>query len=256
MDQLSRIECLRPVLNSKQPFHGLCLDEGAPHSVVGLLQWFAYLKQIHLPDSHFTVHPTTSDVFFGGNDGNKVSASMLGVVIIRVPITDKCYFDYSSFLVENNIPMLLGLSTQQRLQAVTTKSADENKMQLRAIGVTLQLTFKKNHLYYEFGNTPLYLFSFAELVYEWAGGYISDFNLTNKNRVKAVSAECNELVISYHNKETKQLWRTENITWVFDVSDEYNYYLYIYPSERGSPLCAEGGDSIFLKAMVICHKGS
>ena len=163
MDQLSRIECLRPVLNTKQPFHGLCLDEGAPHSVVGLLQWFAYLKQIHLPDTHFTVNPTTSDVFFGGNDGNKVSASMLGVVIIRVPITDECYFDYSSLLVENNIPMLIGLSTQQRLQAVTTKSAEENKMQLRAIGVTLQLTFKKNHLYFEFGNTPLYLFSFAEL---------------------------------------------------------------------------------------------
>ena len=87
--------------------------------------------------------------------------------------------------------------------------------------------------------------------YYWAGGYISDFNLT-RSRVQTIQAECNELVIVYREKEKNEdgehkVIKKENITWIIRVSDTYNYYVYIYPAEHGSPLCADGGDSLFLK---------
>ena len=88
--------------------------------------------------------------------------------------------------------------------------------------------------------------------YKWDGGYISDFNLT-RSRVKRIHAECNELQITYYDKETFEPLRTENITWVIHRPDTdwYSYYVYIYPAERGSPLCGDvdtgGGDGLFLK---------
>ena len=88
--------------------------------------------------------------------------------------------------------------------------------------------------------------------YMWDGGYISDFNLT-KSRVKRIHAECNELQITYYDKETFEPLRTENITWVIHRPDTdwYSYYVYIYPAEHGSPLCGDmdkgGGDGLFLK---------
>ena len=83
--------------------------------------------------------------------------------------------------------------------------------------------------------------------YYWAGGGIMDFDI-RRSRVKSLHAYCNELMIVYLDKVTDKPMRTENITWVIRVSDIYNYYVYIYPAERGSSLCSNGGNSLFLKA--------
>ena len=84
-------------------------------------------------------------------------------------------------------------------------------------------------------------------MYRWIGGEIWDFNLT-KSRVKRLAADCSEATIEYPDG------KIENISWFFFISQTYNYYVYIFPSEHGSPLCGTSsgandttGDSLFLK---------
>ena len=83
--------------------------------------------------------------------------------------------------------------------------------------------------------------------YAWPGGRMTDFNLT-RHRVKRLTAYCSELKIDHVDRETRTPFRTENITWIIRRAGVRRYLVYIYPAERGSPLCSwQNGDSLFFK---------
>lgn len=144
-------------------FHGLCLDEGAPHSVVGISQWMAYLRTYHLPDYLLQIKPHKSSITFGGKGKNRVQVRTVGTVIIRIPLPAHSYFDYKSLLIHNDVPMLLGLKTQTKLRAVSRKHPSNPSITFESIGITLPLTLKFGHLYYEGPRMNDYLFSMIEL---------------------------------------------------------------------------------------------
>lgn len=60
--------------------------------------------------------------------------------------------------------MLPGLETQTRLQTTTCEEPGNSTATFKAIGVTLPLTSKFGHLYYEGPSMNEYLFSINELV--------------------------------------------------------------------------------------------
>lgn len=62
------------------------------------------------------------------------------------------------------VPMLLEMATQIRLQTVTDKNPENPTAHLRSIDTTIPLVFKFNQLYYERDKSTEFLFSSAELV--------------------------------------------------------------------------------------------
>ena len=159
---------LRNLLPSLQvdaniPFHGLCFDEGAPQSVVGANQLMAYLRSYHLPDCLKKIEPVQTEITFGGKGSNRVQINTIGIVTIRMPLPAFSYFDFKSLLIQNDVPMLLGLCTQTKVHATTTKDPSKPRVNFKTIGVTVPLKFKLGHLYYEPPGTNEYLFSMIEL---------------------------------------------------------------------------------------------
>lgn len=151
-------------------YYGFCLDEGAPQSVTGVNQWLAYHRKYHLPPHFKDISPLSTTITFGGIGGNKVKVQSLGTVVIRMPLPGETFVDYRSLLISNDVSMLLGLQTQMRLGMVTHKDVAHPYAEMKAVGITIPLTLKYGHLYYEAVNEQThymenaeYLFSMAEL---------------------------------------------------------------------------------------------
>lgn len=231
--RLAQIPCLAPLLGTRSIYHGLCLDEGAPSSVTGLQQWFAYLLCVHVPESHLQVQQVRTGICFGGNDQNRVKAAVLGAVTIRVPLPGDTFLDYESILIEDNVPMLLGLDTQTRLQAVTSKSEDQNRILFRKIGVTLKLTLKFKHLYYEFPTDTEILFSFIELaqmhknfghappgsVYSvLKRGYPIETSASDLTKLLEITAQCKGCQFKARGPNRTRVLLPEHCVFNFDVA--------------------------------------
>lgn len=144
------------------PYHGVCFDEGAPHSVTGINQWMAYLRTYHIPPALREIDKKKIKITFGGKGKNQVKVEAIGTVVIRMPLPAESFFEFKSLLISNDVPMLLGLSTQRKLRAITDKDPENSSVFFKAIGVRLPLVLKFGHLYYE-GPPGDYLFSTAEL---------------------------------------------------------------------------------------------
>lgn len=142
------LQQLHPTLRYDEhvPFHGLCFDEGAPHSVTGLNQWMAYLRSYHLPKTFREIDKKKMTIRIGGQGDNKVKVDAIGTVVIRIPLPADTFFDFNSLLISNDVPMLLGLSTQAKLKAITDKGPDHTHVYFKAIGIKLPLKFKFGHL--------------------------------------------------------------------------------------------------------------
>lgn len=124
-------------IQSPLTFDGFCLDEGAPLSVTGLRQWFAYIETYNLPTTLQSVVNNKNSLTFGGKGKGKVQYRSLGVVIIRVPLQNYEFFDYQSLLISNYVPILVGLKTQSYLRALTDKDPNNLTIHLRALNVVL-----------------------------------------------------------------------------------------------------------------------
>ena len=68
-----------------------------------------------------TIDKKKMTITFGGNGQNKVKVNAIGTIRVRMPLPANTYFDFTSLLISNDVPMLLGLSTQANLKAVTEK---------------------------------------------------------------------------------------------------------------------------------------
>ena len=75
-------------------FHGICFDEGAPHSVTGINQWMAYLCKYPVPQELKKIQPTSASLIYGGKGKKRVVVESIGKVAIRAPLPAECYFDY------------------------------------------------------------------------------------------------------------------------------------------------------------------
>lgn len=160
-DVLSRYPHLQP--DPTAIFHGFCFDEGAPQSVTGVNQWFAYLSTYHLPSSYHDIHQLQSTITFGESGKQKVKVSTIGRITIRVPLPGHTFFDYQSLLIHNDVPMLFGLATQTRLHTVTDKHPLHPVAHLNTLNITISLTLKFKHLYYIPHPSLDFLFSSSEL---------------------------------------------------------------------------------------------
>lgn len=193
--------CITEVLD----FHGFCLDEGAPFSVVGLNQWIAYLHTHNLPYKLLIVTYTQNSIAFEGKGKEKVNCHPMGLVTIRVPLSDINYFDYRSLLIHNDFPMLIGLRTQTRLRALTGKDPYNLSITLRSLNITLFLVIKDQHLCYEGPPKGDYLFNSAKLAqvhrnlgHAPAGAvdsalrpaYPIETDATDLDKLKQVAAQC------------------------------------------------------------------
>lgn len=102
-------------------YHVICLDEGAPKSVVGVPQWLAFLRLFHLPPDFYCIAPLQNYITFGEKGSHHVRIATLAHIQIRVALPGHTYFDYTSFLISNDIPILLRLATQMNLNIQTHK---------------------------------------------------------------------------------------------------------------------------------------
>lgn len=117
----------------------------------------------HLPSAFHKIYKLSTSITFGGKGEQKVQVKSIGRIVVRVPLPGATYFDFWSLLISNDIPMLLGLSTQTKLRMITDKDPDKPNATFRSVGVTVNLVRKFGHLYYE-GSPPFeYLFSSTEL---------------------------------------------------------------------------------------------
>ena len=65
---------------------------------------------------------TSASLIYGGKGKNRVVAESNGKVTIRVPLPALCYFDYQSFLITNDVPMVLGLTIHTNFRTITNKT--------------------------------------------------------------------------------------------------------------------------------------
>jgi hypothetical protein len=91
-----------------------------------------------------------------------VKVQTIGRILMRFPLPGECFFNNYALLINNDVPMLIGLSTQIKLRAITDKDPKLPTANLRSIGVTIPLTFKFGHLYYEDATINECLFSSSE----------------------------------------------------------------------------------------------
>lgn len=153
---------------SLELFKRFCLDEGAPHSVTWLRQWLAYLSNFTLLDEVLKLHPVQSHLIFGVKDHNSIKYRALGMVNICFPLPYFTYFSYESFLIYNDIPMLLALmllalNLQRKLQALPDKNEHSPTILLRKFGIELLLVYKDGYIYYEGHSKASFLFTTIEL---------------------------------------------------------------------------------------------
>lgn len=160
-DVLHHYPRLHQNLNVKA--HGFCFHEGAPQSITGLNEWFAYLRLHHLPIEYHDIHKIKTTFTFGGKVKQNVEAKTIGRVHIRVPIPGQLHFDYESIMILNDIPILFGLATQIRLQNVTYKNHTSPRDHSRFRNVTLPLVHKFEHTYYSGDLDTDFLFYSAKL---------------------------------------------------------------------------------------------
>lgn len=220
-------------LDDQVPFHGFCLDEGAPHSVTGLNQWLAYLRKYHLPAQLKRVRMHKASISFGGQGPNRVQVNALGSIIIRVPLPAHCYFDYKSLLISNDVPMLLGVATQTKLKAVTIKDCKHPTVNFRTIGVTLPLKLKFKHLYYEAPDTDDYLFAMSELAqihrnlgHAPAGSVYSalrraypiETGASDLEKLQAVAAQCKDCQLFSRQPNRYRAVLPEQFVFNYDVA--------------------------------------
>ena len=71
----------------------------------------AYLRSYHLLDCLKKIEPVQTEINFGGKGSNRVQVNAIGIITIRIPLPAFRYFDFKSLLIQNDVPMLLGLST-------------------------------------------------------------------------------------------------------------------------------------------------
>lgn len=119
-DVLTRYPNINP--NLQVAFHGFCFDEDAPQSVTGANQRFAYLSTFHLPSEYHNIYQLNSTITFGGTGKQRVEVTTIGCVHIRVPLPGQSYFNYHSLLIQNDVPMLFGLSIQAHLHTFTSNT--------------------------------------------------------------------------------------------------------------------------------------
>lgn len=170
MNQTGIFSHLKDVLNRHSnlkldftvPFHQICFDEGATQSVTGVNQWFAYLRVHHVPTAYHDINHFETRIIFGGKGKQNVNVAILGRVNIRAPLPGFTYFDFSSLLIVNYVPMLFGFATQIRLRTITERRP-ELTAYLGALDVFIPLVFMSNHLYYVSDCNNDFLFSSTEL---------------------------------------------------------------------------------------------
>lgn len=152
-------------VQSLESSNGYCFDEGALQFVTGLNQWLAYLSHFTLSDELHRVQSDQANLFFGRKGQNSVTSRALEIFQVRFPLPDYTCFEYKSFLISNNIPMLLGLNLQRKLYAVTDKDENLPTITFRKVGIKLSLIYKDCHIYYEGSSTGSFLFATVELAW-------------------------------------------------------------------------------------------
>lgn len=171
-------------------------------------------------------------------------AAVVGAIFTRVPLPGDSYLDYESFLVDDNIRILLGLDTEIRLEAETTKSDIQNKILFREIGVSLDLVHKFKDLYYEFPPEVYIMLSFSELtqlhknfghappgsVYSaLKRGYPVETSPSDLEKLKEITAQCNGCQFKARGPNRTRVLLPEHYVFNFDVAIDVMF-------EEGKPI--------------------
>lgn len=68
---------------------------------------------------------------------------------MRIPVLGQSYIEYTSYLVDVNVPMLFLLPDQRRFKCVTSKDdSGPEHLLFRTASLSLPLTLQFGHLYY------------------------------------------------------------------------------------------------------------
>lgn len=100
---------------------------------------------------------------FGRRCKTRASWQSIGTATIRVPLPAHQYYAQRSFLIQNEIPMLLEIETQKKLRTFTDRDPDYPTATFKAIASTVLLAKKFVNPYYKGPKTNDHLFSMSEL---------------------------------------------------------------------------------------------
>lgn len=118
-------------------FREACCDSGAPRSVVGIRPAKEYCKAAGI--RYRTRALRTSFLF-----GDTLQQS-LGKIVVRLPTRDGAFFTFKAYVVEANVPLLLGLEVLDRERLVADNV--ENVLHNRRSGWKLPIVSKDQHMY-------------------------------------------------------------------------------------------------------------
>ena len=123
--------------SSSNEFKGACLDIGAEKSVIGRKQAMAYCKFTGCKFKH-----KPSRTFFRFGDG---CFSSIGIIPVRIPCPDGSFIHFNIDVVQEDVPMLIGLDILDREKLVADNVS--NVLSSKRFGWELPITRKDGHLF-------------------------------------------------------------------------------------------------------------
>lgn len=141
-------------------FDGICIDHGSTSDVCGLPQYQAYLQRLGYPSKPLKMEPCHHHIRFGGTEGQRCKA--IGIARVRIPVSDCSFLERKFFVVNSNVPMLLGLKSHKELGTITNLNTNPPRLEFPKHGFSLPLSYKHGHLYIQYPD-DICLFTASEL---------------------------------------------------------------------------------------------